>query len=85
MDLKHTCEATAISGLIVDFTVAKWMEGAAITTSEFALKVPDLFKVSTNCLMDATVPLHFQLPPIRAFAILFELICFLLLFDLENP
>lgn len=38
-------------------------------TSEFALKVPALLRTSAICLMLATVPLHFQLPPIKALAI----------------
>jgi hypothetical protein len=45
------------------------MEGAAMTTSELALKGPALFSTSAIAFTLAVVPLHFQLPPIRAFAI----------------
>jgi hypothetical protein len=45
------------------------MEGAAMTTSEFALNGPALFNTSAMDLILATVPLHFQFPPIRALAI----------------
>lgn len=47
--------------------VPRWIEGAAMTTSELAENGPALLSTFTIDLMDSTVPLHFQLPPMRAF------------------
>jgi hypothetical protein len=47
--------------------VPRWIEGAAITTSELAENGPALLRTFTIDLMDSTVPLHFQFPPMRAF------------------
>lgn len=58
-----------MSDLRIDFRVVKCSEGAAITTSEFELRGPALFNISAIALMLDVVPLHFQFPPIRAFAI----------------
>ena len=45
-----------------------------MTISELALNEPPLFKTSTMLLTEATVPLHFQLPPMRAFAIFLDIL-----------
>lgn len=55
------------------FNVGKWIEGAAITTSELTLKCPALLRASAICRIDATVPLLFQLPPMSA--LIFVAIC----------
>lgn len=46
-----------------------------MTTSELAENGPALFNTSAICLILATVPLHFQLPPIKAFAIFPDIFC----------
>jgi hypothetical protein len=72
--LKPTSSAdTAISGRKRVFIVPRWIEGAAMTTSELAEKGPALLRTFTIDLMDSTVPLHFQFPPMRAFFFLMRL------------
>ena len=56
-----------MSGRMRDFIEPRWIEGAAITTSELAENGPALLRTSTIDLIEATVPLHFQLPPMSAF------------------
>jgi hypothetical protein len=53
--------------------VVRWIEGAAMTTSELGLKAPALLSTSAIDLMLAVVPLHFQLPPMSAFAIFLDI------------
>lgn len=45
-----------------------------MTTSELGLKAPALFRTSAIARTLATVPLHFQFPPIRALAILPDIV-----------